>query len=706
MKQTAPNTIVETLFMTIVYRSIIALTIAAALAGCDTDTAPTVPLPNEPEPLIPAPAKPFDAQIGNVTIKATKEELVVTSNTEDDKLASVESFKGIQYAEAQRFEHSAPVALADLLNSESIIDATSFGDACPQNKSTNFSADLELGQSEDCLTLNIWRPEGTTEQDDLPVYVFIHGGDFEYGTGANPMIHGDTVVAQGADEGNEFIAVTFNYRLGLLGSNWVKGAHVNGNYGLEDQETLLKWIQKNIKDFGGNAGNITLMGQGAGAMSIALLQQKVGNSNLDEIYFQRAIMQSMPYGFEYKSYNVAKDQASDTELLKGLPFTEVLDVQSATLAPLQRLKNWLLSSLDIPLLSPKSDNTPMATLMPYAPYLECSEVKDGLFEDKSSCKDGMDHAQPSQSNFVVPTVIGVNAQDSDSISMLPNLTSLVTIICDELNCFAGDEPELTAQKMSEWLTIDGNKELVEQRIYTLTSSEEFSVQLDLQDLIDALPNSAYEAITPLFFGLKNQTGSDLLELFDFHPNSESEIQGAIDNMSQYRTIMNDMLFTGPARMQADQSDDATMYYFAHSPSFNVWTYNTGPNGETDIGDFLKSISCITGACNGSELPFVFNKSMKMDGTETRPSSTDKKLMNEISRSWFDGTLFSDANKYNANEDRVLVIDADGIALSDRNWDKTNNPGKDNNLRQGRLTGLKEQEILLNYMPDYTIPEKQ
>ncbi|MFA0425444.1 carboxylesterase/lipase family protein, partial [Vibrio sp. 10N.222.54.A1] len=115
-------------------RSILAVAISLLLAACGSDTKPTVPVPDRPEPLVPAPAEPFDAQIGNVTIKATKEELVITSNTENDKLASIESFKGIKYAEAQRFEHSNMLPLSDNTDEFEVIDATQFGYACPQLK--------------------------------------------------------------------------------------------------------------------------------------------------------------------------------------------------------------------------------------------------------------------------------------------------------------------------------------------------------------------------------------------------------------------------------------------------------------------------------------------------------------------------------------------------------------------------------------------
>ncbi|MEZ8723473.1 carboxylesterase family protein [Vibrio pomeroyi] len=681
--------------MTIAYRSMIALTIAAALAGCDTDTAPTVPFPDKPEPLVPAPAEPFDAQIGNVTIKAVKEELVVTSNEEDDKLASVESFKGIKFAnEPEHFTHSTPATLTEVMNSEGMIDATNFGDACTQARSTNFGSELELAQSQDCLNLNIWRPVGTTEQDELPVYVFIHGGDFEYGTGSNPMIHGNTVVAQGANEGNPFIMVTFNYRLGLFGTRWIKGENVDGNYGIGDQESLLQWVRENIKEFGGALGNVTLMGQGSGAMSIALLQQKVAENKLEDDYFQHAIMQSMPYGYEFNSYNSARPLLSDG--LDDAEYDEIVAKQADTLDPLNKVMSWVTASA-----LTNSNSTPMSTLMPYAPYLECSQLKEPVFGVPSSqCEEGYGQQQPVASDFVVPTVIGFNAEESNTMSMLPNLTSLIAIICDELQCFADDEPELTAQRMSEWLTSDDNQAKITSRLNELANSADLSRQLELEELVNTMSLTAYQAVTTLFYGTDNNIANELMALADFEPNSELALGGAMDNMAQYRTIVNDTLFAGPARKKAaESSQDTTLYYFDYKTSFNVWGYGISNGLPDDFGDFLKSLSCVSDACGGSELPLVFNKAIRMDGTKLSHDSSDKQLMNEISRSWFNGSLFSDANKYDKDQDQVLVIDADGMALSAPNWDKTHNPGKDDNLLEGRLTGLEESGILLSYMPE-------
>ncbi|MEZ9541450.1 carboxylesterase family protein [Vibrio sp. 10N.286.48.C11] len=692
--------------MTIAYRSLIALAIAAALAGCDTDVEPTVPKPDKPEPLVPAPAETFTTQIGDAMITASKEELVITSNTEDDKLASVESFKGIQYAEAQRFKPSEVVNLV-----EGTLDATQFGYACPQLKTTTQT------QDENCLNLNIWRPVGVDADAELPVYVFIHGGDFEYGSGAEPLIQGDTVVAQGSDDGKPFIYVSFNYRLGQLGTQWIKGANEDGNYGLGDQKRALEWVHNNIADFGGNAQNVTVMGQGSGAMSIGFLQQ---DHDIAGQYFQRAIMQSNPYGFEYPSYEVAKDRSkgftADTSLDK------IMASQETALDGIEQLKNWLLGSLQIPILSPAADETPMSNLMPYAPYILCEETFFG------SCRESA--KSPTQAGLSVPTVLGENAHEANSFGMLFSATFLIPTVIelltnDEPELLTNEDPTKLALAMVNWLEDENNIVLLQQKLSEQASDE---VSADL-----VLPSSAYSAVTSLFYGAKlegdllemtgcidtndiagtvgclvdiveitsHQQTQDILALTDFYPNSESSFGGALDNMKQFKTLLNDTLFNGPARhMAANSGVEATLYHFEHKPSFNMWNYKTGLNEETGEYDQLsnidlfKTIGCISGACNGSELPFVFNKAVRFDGGEIHPTSNEKAMMNEMSRLWFSDELFQ-SYQYSDATDNVLVID--GAGFSDNSttfdWDYVTNPGVDPKLREGRLTGLAEQGLM-------------
>ncbi|MEZ9907587.1 carboxylesterase family protein [Vibrio sp. 10N.261.51.A3] len=692
--------------MTIAYRSLIALAIAAALAGCDTDVEPTVPMPDKPEPLVPAPAETFTIQIGDASIKATKEELVITSNTEDDKLASVESFKGIKFADAERFEHSEMVDLG------SDIDATTFGDACPQLKTVSQT------QSEDCLNLNIWRPVGVDADADLPVYVFIHGGDFEYGSGSEALVHGDTVVAQGSDDGKPFIYVSFNYRLGQLGTQWIKGANEDGNYGLGDQKRALEWVHNNIADFGGNAQNVTVMGQGSGAMSIGFLQQ---DDDIAGQYFQRAIMQSNPYGFEYPSYDVAKSRNNNFDADTSVD--EIMASQETALDGIEQLKNWLLGSLQIPILSPAADETPMSNLMPFAPYILCE--KTSLL---GSCRESAE--SPMKAGFSVPTVLGENAHEANSFGMLFSATFLIPTVIelltnDEPELLTNEDPTKLALAMVNWLEDENNIVLLQQKLSEQASDE---VSADL-----VLPSSAYSAVTGLFYGAKlegdllemtgcidtndiagtvgclvdiveitsHQQTQDILALTDFYPNSESSFGGALDNMKQFKTLLNDTLFNGPARyMAANSGVEATLYHFEHKPSFNMWNYKTGLNEETgeydqlSIIDLFKTIGCISGACNGSELPFMFNKAVRFDGSEVNPSSKDKALMNEMSRLWFSDELFQ-SYQYSDATDNVLVID--GAGFSDNSttfdWDYVTNPGVDPKLREGRLTGLAEQGLM-------------
>jgi para-nitrobenzyl esterase len=121
--------------------------------------------------------------------------------------------------------------------------------------------------SEDCLYLNVYTP-AKRSLVPRPVLVFIPGGGFVEGTGNSPYYDGQVIAEQSGE-----IVVTINYRLAALGfltapSLDAESPHgVSGNYGLEDQQAALRWIKANAAAFGGNANNITLFGESAGANS-------------------------------------------------------------------------------------------------------------------------------------------------------------------------------------------------------------------------------------------------------------------------------------------------------------------------------------------------------------------------------------------------------------------------------------------------------
>src|SRR5450755_495259 len=124
-------------------------------------------------------------------------------------------------------------------------------------------------QAEDCLYLNIYEPAAAKKGANLPVMVWIHGGAFVFGSGS--VYDGSQFAKQGV------VVVTVNYRLGRAG--WFAHPALTaenpngslGNYGLMDQIAALEWVKDNIKAFGGDAKNVTIFGESAGAISVNYL---------------------------------------------------------------------------------------------------------------------------------------------------------------------------------------------------------------------------------------------------------------------------------------------------------------------------------------------------------------------------------------------------------------------------------------------------
>ncbi|MET4800251.1 carboxylesterase family protein [Bradyrhizobium sp. LB11.1] len=187
----------------------------------------------------------------------------------------VASFKGLAYAAPPlgALRWRPPQALPE---SSEMSMAYHYGAPCLQPSMP--------AAREDCLTLNVFRPFGV--DGPLPVMVFIHGGGFVTGTANDPLFDGARLAQAG------LIIVTLNYRLGALG--WLMHPALSesgsGNFGLMDQITALRWVHDNIAAFGGDANNVTLFGNGAGATSIALLMLCAQSRDL----FQKAILQSVP----------------------------------------------------------------------------------------------------------------------------------------------------------------------------------------------------------------------------------------------------------------------------------------------------------------------------------------------------------------------------------------------------------------------------
>lgn len=171
---------------------------------------------------------------------------------------------------------------------EGVRKADAFAPICMQTGEPLPGAPAER-VSEDCLYLNIWTPiRSGARRKPLPVMVWLYGGGWTNGSSSTPLTWGDRLAAK------DVVVVSLNYRGGAFGFlahpelTRESGRGASGNYGLMDQIAALKWVQRNIASFGGDAKRVTLFGQSAGSMSASLLM----TSPLAKGLFHQVIGQS------------------------------------------------------------------------------------------------------------------------------------------------------------------------------------------------------------------------------------------------------------------------------------------------------------------------------------------------------------------------------------------------------------------------------
>jgi len=211
------------------------------------------------------------------------------------------------------------------------LDATRPAGIPPQlpSRLRQAAGDFDVPQSEDCLHLTVWTPAADGAR--RPVLVWLHGGAWQSGAGALDWYSGAQLAARG-----DIVVVAPNYRLGALG--WIAAPGETANVGLLDQEAAIDWIVEHIEALGGDPRNVTVMGQSAGAMSIACMLMRRPR-------FQRGILQSASLGRGFRSLDKAHEiagiylraaGAADLEQARTLPVQALLEAQQA--APVLR---WL-----------------------------------------------------------------------------------------------------------------------------------------------------------------------------------------------------------------------------------------------------------------------------------------------------------------------------------------------------------------------------
>lgn len=162
-------------------------------------------------------------------------------------------------------------------------DATTFGPGCFQNMYGS------VGQSEACLTINVYRPSGIAMNQKLPALVFLHGGSFV--VGSHRSFDGALFVSKSKQP---LMVITAQYRLGALGGLPAKFMEEQDllNLGVRDQRLMLEFVQKYIYEFGGDAEKVTLGGQSAGGHSVGIHLFHNYGEDTGKSLFHQAILSS------------------------------------------------------------------------------------------------------------------------------------------------------------------------------------------------------------------------------------------------------------------------------------------------------------------------------------------------------------------------------------------------------------------------------
>lgn len=226
---------------------------------------------------------PFRKDTAVVTL--TNGQIMGTSDGKSD------AFMGVPFARP-------PIAHRRFMKPESIKDVRwsgvrktkMTGPMCVQ-RAALFTSSPIVG-NEDCLYLNVYRPSSAVPGAKLPVLVFIPGG--AYSIGSSYWLDGQYDGSVLAYEQN-VIVVVLSYRLHLFGFlateqlEYANGGTV-GNLALQDQQEGLRWVKREIANFGGDRDHVLLFGESAGGFSV--VWHAVNKFSQRENLFTSAITQS------------------------------------------------------------------------------------------------------------------------------------------------------------------------------------------------------------------------------------------------------------------------------------------------------------------------------------------------------------------------------------------------------------------------------
>jgi para-nitrobenzyl esterase len=230
-------------------------------------------------------------------------------------------FLGIRFAHADRLTPPR-----DVTSWDGELDATKFGSICPQVPGMLESM---LGfdgsnMSEDCLNVNVFTHATPTGSTKLPVLVWIHGGAFTNGSGSIPWYHGGSLASR------DTVVVTINYRLGSFGFLG------EGNYGTLDMISALRWVNRNIAAFDGDASNVTIFGESAGGSAVVSLMSSPEAKGLFHKVWAMSPsigqLRTLPRAQELQTQFLEIAQVSNIDEVRALTLDDMLAIQTKQMA--------------------------------------------------------------------------------------------------------------------------------------------------------------------------------------------------------------------------------------------------------------------------------------------------------------------------------------------------------------------------------------
>ena len=272
---------------------------------------------------------------------------------------------------------------------EGVRDALTPGDQCPQIPPPPTAAYAswarKVGQSENCLVLNVWTP-ALRDGKKRPVMVWFHGGGFAVGDGSSPVYDGTRLAKRG-----DVVEVTLNHRLNLFGymylaklggEQYARKYAESGNVGQLDLIAALKWVRDNIAEFGGDPNNVTIFGQSGGGAKVTNILATPAAQGL----FDKAIVQSGA-GLESQTPEAAAANAERYLKILGVAPNELDKLQQLPVSTLLEALQKMTNGMPTVGFSPVVDGVvlPRHPFTPDAPEVSASvPIMVGYMKDETT----------------------------------------------------------------------------------------------------------------------------------------------------------------------------------------------------------------------------------------------------------------------------------------------------------------------------------